>query len=395
MAEQKPKLPARIHPGERAKMDALNAMARTFHGAPQEKSPVSYYTPELIQCTLPHSEPKGPTWVRTNGDFTLILASGVDKSGDFIGLPYGSFPRLVLAHIITRVIQTGERRIELSSCFIKFLEQVGYTANLNTRHSKSISDKLQRLLRASITFEYSTGNAKRGALAVQDVKIAPKFALWWDYKQPDQGSFFESYIEISDEFRQAILRAPVPLHTEILAALKKSPLALDLYMWVSYRLFTMQATGQEQLTLSYSSLREQFGSGMGEGNYRLFRFRLKEEFAKVAKYWQTPGGGTALLNYELHEDGLTLYRSPLLIPIAKRQAALKAADEEAQRILTSRQFDTEMMKKARQIAGTWDIRWLAAQYFEWVEKKGIAPKDPRAHFLRFIKAHRKRNGETV
>src|SRR5712691_8705534 len=110
---QTPQLPARVHPDDRGRIEGLNALATLIQGVPQPQAPLSYYTPILIQCTLPHSDPKTPTWVKTNGEVSLILASGADEKGAFVGLPYGSFPRLVLAYIITHVIQTGERRIDL------------------------------------------------------------------------------------------------------------------------------------------------------------------------------------------------------------------------------------------------------------------------------------------
>ena len=41
-------------------------------------------------------------WIRKNGDFSLIVCSGFDRDGTPYGIPYGSFPRLVLAYIITQ-----------------------------------------------------------------------------------------------------------------------------------------------------------------------------------------------------------------------------------------------------------------------------------------------------
>ena len=130
-----------------------------------------------------------------------------------VGIPYGSFPRLVLAYIITRVIQTGARRMELEEHFSSFLKEIGYTGNLrgNTRASKVVHDQLLRLLRASITFEGREGNAENGQLAGMNMTLPPKYGLWWDFKNPEQGSLWGSYIEISEEFRQAILQA-LPCH---------------------------------------------------------------------------------------------------------------------------------------------------------------------------------------
>ena len=386
---KKPAKPERNHPDDRARIEAGNGITRLYHGAAATRPPISYYTPILIQCTLPHSDPKTPAWIKTNGSQSLILASGIDEKGEFIGLPYGSFPRLVLAYIITRVIQTGERRIELTSHFAAFLREIGYTGNHKGNGIKGtrLRDQLIKLLRASFTFQ----DKSAGHLAVQDVKIAPKFELWFDVKNPDADSLFGSYIAISEEFHDAILRAPVPLSSEILAALKKSPLALDVYMWASYRLFTMQQAGQEQISLSYGRLQTQFGTGISEENYRKFRQELKLAFGKVAAHWHAPGSDLSQLNYEFAETELVLYRSPLLIGKAKPTAAATEAD----RILASRSFDMETKKKARLIAGAWSVDFLQSQYFEWVAANSITPKNPRTHFLTFIKAHRKRNGETA
>ena len=87
---------------------------------------------------------------------------------------------------------------------------------------------------------------------------------------------------------------------------------LDVYMWVSYRLFIMRAHKQEAITLSYGSLQEQFGTGIGEANYRLFRKRFQQAFKRVATHWRDQDGKT-LLHYVLDTTGLTLYRSPFIL----------------------------------------------------------------------------------
>lgn len=381
-----------VHPDERAKIAATNAVSKTFGRIPEESPDVSYYSPELIQCTLPHSDPKSPAWVRRNGNFSLIVASGFDKTGSPIGIPYGSFPRLVLAHIITQVIETHDRRIELSSHFGRFLRDIGYTGNHkgSGTNGKRIRDQLIRLLRATVTYEWDGSSGGYMGYAAQDVKVAPKFALWFDFRNPEQDSLFGSWIELSEEFYQSILRAPVPLRTDILKDLKKSPLALDIYMWVSYRLFSMQVSGQSELSLSYGSLQEQFGTGVAEANYRQFRSVFKANFIKVADHWQPHNtrAEKSLLNYELNETGLVLYRSPLLIGRGDRLTK----QEEIEQILQRRTFDQETRRKARQLAGHWDIDFLITQYFDWITREGITPKNPPTHFYAFIRSHRKKNG---
>jgi hypothetical protein len=381
-----------VHPDERAKVAASNLVYSTYGIRPDLGPDVSYYSPELIQCTLPHSDPGTPAWVRKNGQFALIVASGYDENGEAIGVPYGSFPRLVLAHIMTRVIETRDRRIELSSHFSSFLREIGYTGNHKGRgaNGRRIRDQLLRLLRSNITYQWHEESAHADAYAVRDVKVAPKFALWFDYRNPEQGTLFGSWIELSDEFYQSILRSPVPLRTDILKSLRKSPLALDIYMWVTYRPFGMQSTGQEELNLSYGALQQQFGTGIATENYRQFRSAFRAAMTKVAVLYQPHTGdlGKPILHYELNESGLTLYRSPLLIGRGNRTIKV----EEARQILQTRSFDTDTLKKAKQLAGNWDIKFLTTQYFDWIAGKE-PPANPKASFFGFIKAHRRRNGD--
>jgi hypothetical protein len=392
--KQPTKEPARTHPDKRGQVMLSNLLTELQGGKPQEGPEISYYSPELIQCTLPHSDPKANHWIRKNGHYALIVQSGIDSEGNHFGVPYGSFPRLVLAHIITRVVATHERRIELSSHFGRFLKEVGYVGDHrgDKPSGRRIRDQLIRLLRASITFEYKEGSALQGRYSAADIKVAPKFDLWWDFKNKEQDSLFGSWIELSEDFHRAILNSPVPLSTEVLKALKKSPLAIDVYMWASYRLFSMQANNRDQLHVTFGQLQGQFGTGIAEENYRQFRDRLKDAFAKVAAHWHAPNSkDRSLLNHEFTEDGLTLYSSPLLVGRGHRVARV----EQMQKIITDRRFDEDTRKKARLIAGNWNVSRLEADYWTWLEHRNFTPSNPTAHFLDFIKRHRRRNGETV
>lgn len=395
MTELRPKRSPRVHPDERPRIEALNQVSNILRAPIPEKPPTSYYTPILIQCTLPHSDPKVRDWIKTNGNSSLIVSSGIDERGTAYGIPYGSFPRLVMAYIITEVIKNNDRRIHLSTHFGGFLKEIGYTSNHrgNGDKGRRIREQLMRLIMARITFQVREGTEEQGAVAGSNINVTSKYALWWDFRQPEQPSLFDSFLDLSEEFYNAILSSPVPLRTDILKALRKSPLALDVYMWVSYRLFTLQNAGQEQVSLGYGRLQEQFGTGIAEENYRQFRRELKLAFAKVAQYWKSADGEKQLLHYDLHEDGLTLYASPLLIPLPRRRIAERVAHEETTRILANRKFDDITLKQARQAAGAkWDVHWLESQYFAWIEQEGITPQNLRAHFLAFIKSHRERNG---
>ena len=65
-------------------------------------------------------------------------------------------------------------------------------------------------------------------------------------------------IQLGEKFYEAITAAPVPVDMRALKALKRSPLALDLYAWATYTAFQTQRTGQSR-SLSWELLHEQIG----------------------------------------------------------------------------------------------------------------------------------------
>jgi hypothetical protein len=54
---------------------------------------------------------------------------------------------------------------------------------------------------------------------------------------PFQSSLFENWVELGEKFFEAITAYPVPADMRALRALKNSALALDLYVWATYRVY--------------------------------------------------------------------------------------------------------------------------------------------------------------
>ena len=67
--------------------------------------------------------------------------------------------------------------------------------------------------------------------------------FWWDTKRPDAPMLWDSKIELGEKLFQEIIRRPVPLDLNVLRALKRSTLGLDLYMWLAYRQTGHRAAG--------------------------------------------------------------------------------------------------------------------------------------------------------
>ena len=81
----------------------------------------------MALCSLPRSNPGTRLqYKRVNGPFTLyMVASGDNK------LPYGNFPRLILAWISTEAVRTQSRELVLGRSLAKFMLELGvYSSGL-------------------------------------------------------------------------------------------------------------------------------------------------------------------------------------------------------------------------------------------------------------------------
>ena len=123
---------------------------------------------------------------------------------------------------------------------------------------------------------------------------------------------WESKVELGWDFFQEIIRHPVPLDMNILKALKRSSLGIDLYLWVTYRAFALK----RPLPLSWRQLYRQFGVEPAKVNDRItvdnFRRKVLRELKKIKLAW--PG-----LNYATGRGVLILY------PFGARNSAGAAA----------------------------------------------------------------------
>jgi hypothetical protein len=227
-----------------------------------DKAEAAFIARQLVQATLPHKNPGDiQAWSRTNGNLTLTIRSGWDtKKNKAIGYPYGTIPRLLLFWMTTEAVKTNNPRIELGNSLTKFMRDIGLNpenggTGAKRSDARRMRDQMQRLFRATISFDQNQG----GRDAWLDMQVAPEGVLWWDEKQPDQPTLWDSWIELSKQFFNAITASPVPVDIRALKALKHSPLALDLYAWATYTAYQTQKTGQSR-NVSWKLLHEQLGA---------------------------------------------------------------------------------------------------------------------------------------
>ena len=211
----------------------------------------------FINMTLPHRNVNDLEFIRENGDQELIL-----RANPRIGLPYGVYARLVLLYVTTERIRTKERELKLGASWRHFLEKMQVIGS--GPRIQAIQDQLRRLCGAT----YHIYEETRSSKADSNLLLAEK---WMRSKDGVK-------VTLSPGFFMMTSDSIVPLESRIVHKLCRSPLTLDLYAWLSYRLFRLK----EEKTISWKSLELQFGSNYGR--LRDFRAKFQMSLEKVLKY---------------------------------------------------------------------------------------------------------------
>ncbi len=255
----------------------------------------------LVQATLPHSDPGNvPVWGRQNGSLSMHMQPGweiVNGEPRNVGLPYGSVPRLLLAWVTTEAVRTKERDLVLGESLSEFMRKLGLVPHGGRwGNITRLRGQMRRLFASTIVVHYERGNAVTDA----GFRIADKTVTFWDPKAPDQTTLWKSTVTLSEGFFNEVTSRPVPLDMNVLRAFTRSPLAIDIYIWLTYRVSYMKRATR----VPWTALEMQFGADYGRS--RDFRKKFHKALEKVLMVYPAAVASTP--------DGLVIAPSAPHIP---------------------------------------------------------------------------------
>ena len=204
----------------------------------------------MMLCSLPRTNPGTQLqYKRVNGPYTLIVTA-VGQTG----LPFGNLSRLLLAWVCTEAVRTQSRELFLGPSLSGFMRRLGMAPiGGGSRGDRTrLRNQMKRIFNAHIQLTYED---KQVSASVNS-PVASRTGFWWSEGTPGERLEWGSKIELGEKFFNEIIRHPVPVNLNILKALKRSSLGLDLYLWLTYRTFTLK----RPLRLSWARLYGQFGS---------------------------------------------------------------------------------------------------------------------------------------
>ena len=278
-------------------------------GASEADPDLGFMARMMALCSLPRTNPGNRLqYKRQNGPFTLYMVAGGGNK-----LPFGNFPRLLLAWVSTEAVRTQSRELVLGRSLSEFMRALGVYSSSGGRGGVQtrLRNQMNRLFGCTVSLIYEDENGR----ATVNSLIADRTELWWTPNRPDQAGLWESKIELSEKFFQEIIRHPVPIDINTLTAIKRSTLGLDLYLWLVYRTFALRAP----LRLSWRQVYRQFGAHPDNAHDKKtvqnFRIKVLRELKKIKMAW--PG-----LNYTTAPGVLILHPStPAIAPVDQRQLA--------------------------------------------------------------------------
>lgn len=282
----------------------------------------------LLRVTFPHSDPllnskpedRGiPLWSKTNGNTTLDIRSGYyrNKKGKvvFLGPPFGGMGRWILWYLTTKVKRTGDPRVDLGETQADLMKDLGYES-AGGSNLERVKDQIMRLALASIQYEVkinpedqlledlpsdmqAQGITKEGFSRRDQFFIASQVTDLWFYDGSGnpRDQIISGTITLSDEFYEVVQAGCFPGDLRKLRELRGSPLAMDLYAWITHKNDDLRKKGEKELYVGWDDLQKQFGTSIK----RTARFgqRCRSELKKIHKLYpfryETPRGRLHLL----------------------------------------------------------------------------------------------------
>jgi hypothetical protein len=208
---------------------------------------------------MPHKRPRidDSNWRIETDYVTLLVEPGTRVQADGgetpVGLPFGAYARLILIDWQTEALEKGSRDVMMGPSLKASLKRMGLPHG--GKVMELVREQIERLASCRFTFHLKTNDQRRGAIV--NVNIVDNI----EYCEVGQGASTRRYVEhvrLSEIFYKQLQAHPVSVDKSSVMAIRNSSMALDLYMWLAYRLRALDSERE----ISWAALKGQFGSGV-------------------------------------------------------------------------------------------------------------------------------------
>jgi len=232
-----------------------------------------YIARMIVQACFPYRRIQSNQFSRVANSFRLTIMSPTE-----VGLPFGVLPRLILMWMTREAMFKKTPTLELGHSLSEFMMQLNLplTGGKNGTITR-LRDQMKRMSASTLSVTYDNGRS----WSLRHVGMIEEANLWWEEKEKSeteaQSGNWNSTIRLTDSFFKEITTRPVPFDMRVVQLIREktqSPLALDLFLWLNYRLKYLNRPTE----IPWTKLQLQFGANYADT--RQGRFEFKKEFLK-------------------------------------------------------------------------------------------------------------------
>jgi hypothetical protein len=206
----------------------------------------------FAMTSLPHRCIVDPLWTRQGGRTKLLVESGRKGDGSWIGVPYGSVARLILLYLQTEAVRTNSPEVELGRSMRSWMTRMSLASG--GRNYQLVAEQARRISACRLTFltDLAGGAEMRhnGAFVQDAISLA-------GISNESQPSLWQDRVRLDGGFWKSLKDHPVPVREEAIKAIGPRSMAIDVYIWLAYRLHSLTKT----TPVSWPAVHGQFGAG--------------------------------------------------------------------------------------------------------------------------------------
>jgi hypothetical protein len=204
--------------------------------------------------SLPHRRlADEQVWKRISHRLTLMIEPGrLPQADRLYGVPYGSRARLILLYLQTAAIKTNSPEIELGRSMRDWMARMGLSLGGKSYHD--VREQANRISACRLTFSWGEGSDIN---FVRDSVVAGGLQSFEAAEDESSGERTIRSVRLSTSFYEQLRKHPVPIWEPALRYIANQSMAIDVYIWLSYRLHSLK----QETPISWLALHGQFGAG--------------------------------------------------------------------------------------------------------------------------------------
>lgn len=259
-----------------------------------EEAAPGYIHAGFAMTALPHKRTDALEWLRDGADIRLRIESGKSHDGTVAGIPFGYVARLILLYLQTEAIKTKSREVELGRSMHSWLKAMGL--NSGGKGYEAVREQSRRLSLCRLTFYRLAdgGEAIMNGSFVREAILPTRDA-------GSQLSLWRETVVLDEIFFESLIRHPLPVRESAIRAMAGRSMAIDLYVWLAYRLHHLTRPTR----VPWPAIYRQFGAGFALP--RQFKAHARDALAlALAAYPEA--------KVRVDDEALTLLPSPAPVP---------------------------------------------------------------------------------